>query len=64
MFAKQARLLHNDGLVEEAKDLFVNALALLLFAGTSPTPVQIPVRARRGADSRGPKRPISGPYGR
>lgn len=47
MFAKQARLLHNDGLVEEAKDLFVNALALVLAAGPSSTPAPIPVRARR-----------------
>jgi hypothetical protein len=47
MFAKQAQLLHNDGRVEDAKDLFVNALALMLFAGTSPTPAPIPVRARR-----------------
>ncbi len=47
MFAKQARLLHNDGLVEEAKDLFVNALALMLVAGTSPTPAPILVRASR-----------------
>lgn len=47
MFAKQARLLHNDGLVEEAKDLFVNALALMLVAGKSPTQAPILVRASR-----------------
>jgi hypothetical protein len=47
MFAKQARLLHKDRPVEEAKDLFVGALALMLFMGTSPSPAPIPVRARR-----------------
>lgn len=46
MLAKQARLLHKDRPVEEAKDLFVGALALML-VGTSPSPAPIPVRARR-----------------
>jgi hypothetical protein len=48
MFAKQARLLHDDGLVEEAKELFVGALALMLFVGPSHSMVPIPVRARCG----------------
>lgn len=50
MLLKQARLLRDDGLVDEAKDLLINALALILFAGAFPRPSPASVgRSRRQA---------------
>jgi hypothetical protein len=42
MAARQSRLLKRDGAVQDARDLAVRALALLLLA--EPQPVPIPVR--------------------
>ena len=43
MLLKQANLLRDDGLVEEAKDLLIKALALVFFAGAFPrtSPISI-----------------------